>query len=238
MSLFQDLQVENDIAVVEDKVGGGFAKIETTGLYNFTIEKAFAGQSDSGAYSVTIHLKADNGAKLQITEYITSGSAKGCKNYYLDKTGAKQFLPGYNKIKNLDALIGYDRNYPKTTKGQIMLWDYDSKAELPVEKEVITEWIGKKVSALIIKRLEDKYSNPLQAVTKYEVEHFLDSKTSQTRNEKVAGLFGFSDKWLSKHPSTFVSDKRVQSKNASTEVATSTGNASIDVATDDSPFDF
>lgn len=236
MSLFQDLQVETDIKPVEDRVGGDFSRVDKTGLYNFTIEKAFAGQSDSGAYSVTIHFKEDNGAKFNVTEYITSGSAKGCKNYYLDKNGNKNYLPGYNKIKNLDALIGFDRAYPKTTKGKIMLYDFDAKSELPVEKEVITEWIGKKVSALIIKRLEDKYSNPTEIATKFEVEHFLDYTTKQTRNEKVAGLNGFKDKWLDKHNEEFVIDKRVESKNA---VAGTPLSSSSDVTEDDDvPFNF
>ncbi len=237
MSFFKNLKVADDVVVVVDKVGGEFAKVDSTGLYNFTIEKAYAGQSSGGAYSVTIHFKEDNGAKFSTTEYITSGTEKGCKEYYIDKkTGAKQYLPGYNKIKNLDALIGFDRDFPETKSAQVMLWDYDSKSELPVEKDVITEWIGKKVSALIIKRLEDKYNNTTEVATKYEVEHFLDNKTLQTRNEKVAGLFGFKDKWLAKHPSDFVIDKRVGSKNAVSGTPLG-GNSTVEVE-QEIPFDF
>lgn len=231
MSFFKDLDVETGIEVSEDKIGGGsFAKVDKTGLYDFTITKAYAGTSSGGAFSVTLHLETEDGARLTITEYITSGSAKGCKNYYLDKEGKKQYLPGYNKIKNLDALLGFDRTYPSTTKSAVMLYDFDSKKELPVEKEVITEWIGKSVSALIIKTVEDKYSNPSESRDVYNVEHFLDAKTKQTRNEKVAGLTGFKDKWLAKFTEDYVIDKRVESLN-------STGSSDTSASTsDDCPF--
>lgn len=235
MSLFAYLQVETDIEKAEDRVGGGsFAKVDKTGLYEFKIEKAYAHQSSGGAYGVTVHMKSKDGANFQTTEWVTSGSAKGCKNYFLDKDGKKQFLPGYNKIKNLDALIGFDRAYPKTTKGKVMLWDFDSKQELPQEKEIITEWIGKEVNALIVKRLEDGYKDPTKPAEKYEVEHFLDAKSNQTRNEKVAGMNGFKDKWLERHTPDFVIDKRVQSKS----YVAGTPMSDIQVEDDDMPFGF
>jgi hypothetical protein len=235
MSFFKDLKAASDVQKVEDRVGGaGFAKIDATGLYKFTIVKAYAGKSLGGAYNVTIHFKEDNGAKFSIVEYITSGTEKGSKEYYLDKDGNKQPLPGYNKIKNLDNLLGYDREFPETRLGQVMLWDYDSKAEVPVEKDIVTEWIGKKVSALIIKKLEDKYNNTTQTDIKFEVEHFLDYKTNQTRNEKFNNLSGFKDKWLEVHTADFVVDKRVGSKDS----VMGTPLHNVTVESDDFPFDF
>ena len=155
MGMFDDLGVEAGIEEAKDTVGG-FAKIDKTGYYPMTIEKAYAGQSTGGAYSVTVHLKSDAGARLTVTEYITSGTAKGCKNYYLDANGKKQYLPGYNKIKSLDALLGFERNYPKTETGKVMLWDKDLSKEIPQEREVIKEWTGKKIGTLIKIGLEDK----------------------------------------------------------------------------------
>jgi len=151
MGMFDNLEVETDIEVQEDKVGGGFAKIDHTGFYGMTIEKAYAGVSTGGAFSVTIHMKSKEGAFFTATEYITSGTAKGCKNYYLDKDGNKQYLPGYNKIKALDSLLGGSDAYPKTEKKNLMIWDRDAGKELPTEKEAITSWFGKEIGTLIMK---------------------------------------------------------------------------------------
>lgn len=219
MGMFDNLEVETDIEVQEDKVGGGgFAKVDHTGYYGFTIEKAYAGQSpikengDGGAYFVTIKMKSDEGAFFDVTEYITSGNKKGCKNYYFDKENNKQYLPGYNKIKALDSLLGGSDAYPKTEKKQIMLWDRDAEKELPVEKEVITGWFGKKVGGLVMKILEDKYRNPSETVEKYEMQHFLEYDTGRTRNEITLGTSGFKDKWLTANPEDKVYDKREVSK--------------------------
>jgi len=228
MSLFASMELGEDIVEATDKIGGGYAKFNDTGYYEVEIEKAYAGTSNGGAFSVTVHFKREDGAKLQMTEYISSGTSKGCKNYYLDKNGVKQYLPGYNKIKSLDAILGYDRQYPLTSTGKVMLWDRDLKTEIPVEKEVIKEWVGKKVGILVMKKLEDKYANPTEFRTLFEVEHFVLPKTGQTRNEIVAGSFGFKDKWLEKFDSSFVKDERDLSKN-------STGETTIVANNDESP---
>jgi len=229
MSLFAGIEIENDVEVQEDKVGG-YAKFETTGAYSVVIEKAYAGVSSGGAYSVNLTLKREDGAKLNVTEWISSGSAKGCKNYYIDKNGKKQYLPGYNKIKNLDAILGFDRAYPKTEKGNVMLWDRDLSKEIPQEKDIITQWLGKEIDILVIKKLEDKYNDTTKSREVFDVEHFLDSKTGKTRNEIVAGTSGFKDKWLAKYTQDFVKDIRVDSKNVVDNSANTVG------MVDESPF--
>ena len=209
--MFDNLEVATDVEQQEDKVGGGFASIDKTGHYNMKIKKAYAGQSSGGAYSVNLVLEREDGARLNYTGYITSGTAKGCKNYYLDKNGKKQYLPDYNRVKNLDALLGFDRAYPKTETGSVMLWDKDLSKEVPQEKQVINEWIGKEIGVLVMKVLEDKYGEEHKFREKYQIEHFLDAITNQTRNEKIAGKNGFKDEWIAKFNSEYVKDDRVQS---------------------------
>lgn len=250
MSMFAGLTTDNDIKVSEDSLGG-FAKIEETGMYEFVIESAFAGQSSGGAFSVTLKLKAENGAKLTVTEYITSGTAKGCKNYYLDKQGNKQYLPGYNKIRSLDVLLTNNANpYPSTTTGKVMLWDNDLKKEIPQDKEVITAWTGKKIKALVMKVAEDKrvkndstgdYEPVAEFRVNYEVQHFLDVDSEQTLNERTAGTNGFKDRWLAKFPSTWVSDKRDKSKHLDLNAPQQSNSGlakptATDTVPDDSPF--
>ena len=223
--MFDNLEVETEIAVEEDKVAtGGFAKVDHTGYYGMEILKAYAGVSSGGAFSVTIEMKSDEGAFFTMTEYITSGTAKGCKNYYLDKKdGSKKYLPGYNKIKALDSLLGGSTPYPKTEKKNLMIWDYDQSKELPTEKEAITSWFNKKVGILLTKKLEDKQVDngsgtyvPTSDVREvYEVQHFLEYTTGLTRNEKTAGKSGFKAKWVEANPEDKVIDKRNLSKNSS-----------------------
>lgn len=237
MGMFDNLEKnEGAIAPQEDKIGG-FAKVDHTGRYKFTIEKAYAGVSSGGAFSVTVHFKTKEGAFFTMTEYITSGTKKGCKNYYLDKDGNKQYLPGYNKIKALDSLLGNDRDYPATEKKSLMIWDRDASKEMPTEKEAITSWFGKEVDGLVMKILEDKQVNDgagkyvptTESRELYEVQHFLDPVTGATRNEKTLGKTGFVDKWLLANPKDKVMDKRKMSKG-------STGSGSTPEDTDDNPF--
>jgi hypothetical protein len=233
MSLFNDIEVE-DLGLAEDKVGGGsFGRFEKTGYYDVVIEKAYAGVSNGGAFSVNLTLKREDGAKLNVTEYISSGTAKGCKNYYLDKDGNKAYLPGYNKIKSLDALLGFDRAYPKTEKDKVMLWDKDLKKELPVDKEVIKEWLGKKIGILVTKKLEDKYGEESNYREVFDVEHFL--RDGRTRNEIVAGTSGFKDKWLATKNESYILDKREQSKNKPYPPVKNE-NTDTDAVPDDAPF--
>lgn len=219
MSMFAGLDVDTSIKVQEDRIGG--ARFDETGFSVCKITKAFAGQSSGGAYSVTLHLQRKDGAKTVVTEYITSGTAKGCKNYYLDKSGNKQYLPGYNKIKSLDALLGFERGYPSTTAGNVMLWDKDLGKEIPQPKEVITDWVGKEIGILGKIFVEDKTVKneatgayePIAEFRKgFEVEHFVDAISGLTRNEKTAGDTGFKDKWLNAFKPDFIKDTRVASK--------------------------
>lgn len=231
MSFFDDLEVEN-LGLDEDKIGGSFAKIDKTGFYEMTIEKAYVGESSGGAKSVTVVLVADNKAKLTSTEYISSGREKGCKTYYLDKDGNKKNLPGYSKIKGLDALLtNTDKAYPNVEKGTVSIYDKDLKTEVPTEKLVIKDWIGKKIGVLVKKKLEDKYGEEHKPREVYEVEHYIDSKTGKTRNEIVAGKSGFKNKWLATFNEDYVLDIRDKSKN----YVAPTSNES-DVVPDDSPF--
>lgn len=235
MGMFDNLEVETGIEKPEDKIGGGiFAKVDHTGYYGMTIEKAYAGVSEGGAFSVTVHCKSDDGAFFTFTEYITSGTAKGCKNYYLDKDGKKQYLPGYNKIKALDSLLGGSTPYPKTEKKNLMIWDRDAGKELPMEKEAITSWFGKKVGLLIVKILEDKYNDETNFREVYDVQHVLEYNTGRTRNEITLGTSGFKDEWLKVNTPEKVVDKRKQSKD--TPVTNNSSVPQVDIDNDEIPF--
>lgn len=238
MSFFDDIEVEK-LGLDEDKVGGSFAKIDKTGFYNMTIEKAYVGEYDSGAKYIVIGLVGDDKAKLSFRGIVSSGREKGCKSYYMVKdkagneTGEKRNLPDYSKMKALDELLtSKDRAYPALVTGLVDMYDKDLKKEVPTEKLIISEWIGKPVSVLVKKKLEDDYNEPTKPREVFEVEHFLDSKTGRTRNEIVAGKTGFKEKWLDTYKEDFVNDVRVKSKN----YVASESNTSLESTTEDSFF--
>lgn len=212
MSFFDDIEVEN-LGLDEDKVGGVFAKIDKTSFNEMTITKAYVGEYDSGAKYIVLALERDDKAKLSWRGIVSSGKAKGCKSYYLDKDGNKKNLPDYNKMKALDELLtGANRAYPALTKGVVLMYNADLKSEVPEEKLVINEWIGKRVGILVKKKIEDDYNDETKPRTLFEVDHFLDVKSGRTRNEIVAGKSGFKEKWLETFKEDYVQDVRVKSK--------------------------
>ena len=114
-----------------------------------------------------------------------------------------------------------------------MLWDKDLKKELPVDKEVIKEWLGKKIGILVTKKLEDKYGEESNYREVFDVEHFL--RDGRTRNEIVAGTSGFKDKWLATKNESYILDKREQSKNKPYPPVNNE-NTDTDAVPDDAPF--
>ena len=155
MSLLSNLVTDETIANERDSVGSG--GVLDSALYNFNVALAYIAKSAGGALGLTLHLKTDAGRELRQTLWMTSGTAKGCKNYYEDKQGEKQFLPGWNTI-NAVCLLG--AGIPLTDiepeKKKIMLYSYDAKAEVPTEVVVLTELTGKTITMGVQEVRENK----------------------------------------------------------------------------------
>jgi hypothetical protein len=196
MSLFAGLNQNDNLELEEEKIGGG-SYISQTGVYDFVIEKAYGGQSDSGAYFIDVTMKTKDDKKLQFREYITSGKEKGIRPYYIDKQGKQKPLPGYAKINALDVLLtGNSAQYPLTETKQIPLYNKEAGKEVLTPAEVVTGWIGKPVSALVrmvrdFKQAKNeatgKWENTSDTKEYAEIVHFIDPVTGQTRAEKLAG---------------------------------------------------
>ena len=102
-NIFGNLDTDENIKGETDSLGGSFVK--ESGVYNATIEMAYADQSSGGARNVNVHLKLEDGTVVRLTEYVTSGTAKGGMNTYIDKnSGEKRFLPGYSKMDSMSKL--------------------------------------------------------------------------------------------------------------------------------------
>lgn len=151
------LKTDDTIHNEKDSVGGGAGTVES-GLYNSTVKMAYLGESSGGAMSLTLHLNTDSG-EIRHTTYITSGRAKGQKNYY-EKDGEKNYLPGFNVANSLCLLtVGKEISEMVTEDKVIKIYDFTAKEEVPTTVPVLTELLGQPIIAGIIKQTVDKNKN-------------------------------------------------------------------------------
>lgn len=155
MSLLSGLTTSNDIAAEKDSVGGGF--VLDSNVYNFTIKLAFLQKAASDALSLVVHLTTEDNKDVRQQFWMTSGKEKGCKNYYVDKNGDKQYLPGFNMANSLCLLtVGKEISQMETETKVVNLYNSESKAEVPTNVEMLTELLGKQVLGGLIKQVVDK----------------------------------------------------------------------------------
>lgn len=153
--MFKSLNTATDIAAEKDTLGGGGSV--PSGLYDLTIKVAYVAFAKSEAMSVNLICQTSAGKELRFTEWVTSGKDKGCKNYYEDKNGDKQFLPGWVTINGVCLLgAGVPLTEIEPEKKKIMLWSYDAKAEVPTEVDVLTELSGKSITLGVQEVRENK----------------------------------------------------------------------------------
>lgn len=155
MSLLKNLTTDESIANERDSVGG-FGPLES-GLYKAKIDLAYIQKSDGGAMALVIHLKTEDGKDIRSTQWMTSGTAKGCLNYYTDKKGDKQYLPGFLHANSLALLtVGKEIADLDTEVKVINKYNADAKAEIPTKVDMVTDLIGKEITVGLVKQIVDK----------------------------------------------------------------------------------
>ena len=87
MSLLASLSTDASIADEKDSVGSTGAL--DSGLYKAKVALAYITKSAGGAMGLVLNLKTDANREIRQTLWMTSGTAKGAKNYYEDKNGDK-----------------------------------------------------------------------------------------------------------------------------------------------------
>ncbi len=214
--LFAGLDANGTVEVEEEKLGGS-GPVSDTGVYDFVVEMAYGGVSAGGAYFIDVKLKTEAGQYMTVKEYITSGTEKGVRPYYIDKEGKQKALPGYSKMNALDILLtGNEAQYPATETKTIPLYNYDAEKDVPTQVEVVTGWIGKPITGLVravreFKRVQNEKKQWVESTeTKdsAEVIHFVDSVTGQTRSEKMTGKDAtVKPQFETKYDSDYVMDK-------------------------------
>jgi len=154
MSSLKSFTSDESIANERDSVGGG--GVLESGLYPATIKLAYITKSSGGATGVVLQAETDQGRKIGETIYISSGTAKGCKNYY-EKDGQKHYLPGFLIAQSIALLAAGKELADLDTEQKVAkIYDFDAKAEVPTKVEMIMDLINKPILLGVIKQTVDK----------------------------------------------------------------------------------
>ncbi|GEK52341.1 hypothetical protein [Vreelandella venusta] len=156
MSLLAGLTTNDSTIQAEtDSVGGG--GVVDSGIYHSNITMAFLTKSKGGALALNIHYKTAEGREGREQLWITSGDAKGNKNFYEDAQGNKKFLPGFN-IANSLCLLTVGKQISEMVPEQKVVNVYSPEAgkEVPTQVDVLVELINQETYLAIQKQTVDK----------------------------------------------------------------------------------
>jgi len=206
--MFDNLKTDDTIAVESDRLGGSF--LLDSNVYDMGIDLAYFDVSKGGATSLTFHFKGKNGENLRQTFWVTSGKAKGATNYYLDKDGNKQYLPGFSQANSICKLAsGKDMGDLTTEAKTIKIWNGELKKEAPTERQVATELLGKEITLGVLRQIvnksvkgdDNKYHDTNDSREENEVEKAFRATDHLTNAEIAAGETEavFYDKWKEKN---------------------------------------
>lgn len=126
-----------------------------TNEYPGLLTMAFAGQATSGARSVTLMFKLDNGKDYSEQIYISN---KNGGNTY-EKDGKQYYLPGFQLVNNLALLTtgkGLFELAGDVETRTVKLYDWDAKKELPQDVSAIVPMMGKRVLLAITEEEYEK----------------------------------------------------------------------------------
>ena len=183
MSLLSTLVTDASIADEKDSVG---SSILESGIYEAKVAMAYITKSEGGALGLVVNLKTSDNREIRETFWMTSGTAKGSKNYY-EKDGKKNYLPGFLHANALALLtVGQEISALETESKAIAVYSPELKKEVPTKVDVVMDLLGKDIVVGVIKQKVDKTKkNPSSGI--YE-------PTGETREEnEIDKLFRAKD---------------------------------------------
>lgn len=206
MSLLNNLKSQDDIKDEIDSVGGG--GVVDSGMHKTKVGMAYLEKSAGGALALVVHLKLEGGRDVRQSLWMTSGDAKGNKNYY-ERDGEKHYLPGYLVANSLCLLtVGKEIGEMESEEKIISLWNSEARAEVPTKKPVLTELLGKDIVAGIFRNTVDKnakgddgkYYPTGETRDENEIDKFFRARDLLTVAEIRAGAeeAAFHDTWKNK----------------------------------------
>ena len=207
MSLLANLTSDESIANEKDSVGGG--GVLESNIYPAKVTLAYVTKSGGGALGLVISAKTTEGRDIKQTLWMTSGTEKGCKNYY-EKDGQKHYLPGYLAANALALLTtGKEISGLETETKVVNVYNSDAKAEVPTKVEMVMDLLGKEILIGLIKQTVNKtkkdevtgvYQPTGETRDENEIDKFFRASDRKTTAEIRAQVeeAKFADTWLEK----------------------------------------
>ena len=209
--MLANLSTDASIATEKDSIGNSGPL--SSGLYSCTVSMAYLNKSAGGALGLVLTLKTPEGKEVRQTLWMTSGTAKGCKNYYEDKQGAKQYLPGFTHANALCLLtVGKEISALETETKVVNVYSPEAKAEVPTKVEVLMDLLNQEIIVGLIKQNVDKtvkndagvYVATGETKDENEIDKFFRAKDKMTTAEiraqadEAAFINSWEAKWKDK----------------------------------------
>ena len=207
MSLLANLTSDESIANEKDSVGGGV--VLESNIYPAKVTLAYVTKSGGGALGLVVSAKTAEGHDIKQTLWMTSGTEKGCKNYY-EKDGQKNYLPGYLAANALALLTtGKEISGLETETKVVNVYNSDARAEVPTKVEMVMDLLGKEILIGLIKQTVNKtkkddvtgvYLPTGETRDENEIDKFFRASDRKTTAEIRAQVeeAKFADTWLEK----------------------------------------
>ena len=229
--MFDNLKKQDDVKADGDVI---FSSVFETGAYDFTIDVAYADQSEGGAAYMNLSLVSDTGRTMNQRIFFTSGDAKGNSITYDVKkngkpTGEKRYLPGFTIVSDLHEIITGSPLAEMQTEGKLVkVYNKDAGKEIPEEKAVLTALVGQKIKLGIQEQQifktvnqDGKYVETTEITKRNEVVKVFNAETGQTQEEMENDVEAlFLDKWIATYAGKMV-DKTGGKKGAESKGTTS-----------------
>lgn len=189
---FKALKAQQDEVVAQDyeekgSIGGGKKfSIDADGVYTTIIDMATFHESKSTQscwYELT--LKTEDGQKIKTNMYVIN---KDGLTYRVDQDGRTRNNPDFSRMAGLNFIVnGEWDGLPTPELREIMVYDYEAKADVAKEMPVVTSLIGKPVAITVKMTLEDGYPDATVSRTKAEIRNFLDPVDNKSATEMREG---------------------------------------------------
>ena len=205
--MLNNLTMDSQIEGEKDQLATG--GILETAIHRGNIKLAYLEKSSGGALSFNIHVDVGGGHIYREALWITSGDAKGNKNYYETQDGTRKYLPGFMIANSIvQHALGTTIDKLEPEEKTIKLYDYDAKKELPTTRPVIVELTNKPIALGILKIRKNKqvkndngnYVDSAEEQFINEINKVFDAETLATTTEKAADdKPEFHTRWAEKY---------------------------------------
>jgi len=196
--------LETDASIEQETDSLGGFQVLNSDLYNCMIESCFLTVSQGGARAFNLRAKTLEKKSIQQQFWMTSGTAKGCKNHYVGKDGTKHYLPGFN-MANAICVLTLDKEISKLSCEAGVAEMFGEK----VKVDYLPELAGKPITLGVIKQIVDKrakndvtgeYEPTGDTREENEVDKVFRAADGLTTTEIRGGLTEakFKEQWLDK----------------------------------------